>query len=123
MTKIRIATRGSALALAQAQSLKLTTGGKQMSQAIYLAEEQMELFRAMPAGSAVFQNAATTNDPGNPIDIDPNDQDTTQFNRRWTITPNTPSVGLTTIQIQVDWLRAAGPQGTTVRTVTLNGIR
>jgi type IV pilus assembly protein PilV len=113
----------SALAVAQVHSLRQATSGKQMTQAMYLAEAQMELFHAMPDGAAVFQVPAAVNDPTNPIQVTTGPDDMTTFNRRWTIQPNVPAVGLTTVTVQVDWVNPLAAPGTGVRTVTLQSIK
>lgn len=112
------------IAVAQLSALRTTSRSKYLSQAMYLAEEQMALFQAMPATQPLFQVAGTTLDPTNPIQLettgDGMDDDTT-FVRRWIMQPNTPQPGLTTILVQVDW---GGAQvGPAVQTVTLQGFK
>jgi type IV pilus assembly protein PilV len=113
----------SALGVAQVHSLRQASSGKQMSQAMYLAEAQMELFHAMPDTAAVFLAPANVNDPTNPIQVSTGPDDMTRFNRRWSIQPNTPAIGLTTVTVQVDWVNPLAAPGTGPRTVTLQSIK
>ncbi len=92
------------IGLAQMSAVKLAARSGHLSQAMYLAQEQMELFMVMPPGNAQFLLPVVDQpDPGGPIDIDPTDNDQTSFSRSWTIEPNTPAGGLTRITITVVW--------------------
>lgn len=108
------------IALAQLTALRMSTESRQMTQAMYLAEQQLDQFYISPpvlAGN--FQ------DPGNPIDIDPADTDLTTYNRSWAVQLNTPSPGLSTVTVQVVWNNGQGGPGDTgpaSRTATLQGI-
>ena len=106
------------IALAQLTAIRIGTESHRLSQAMYLAEQQMGLFYvATPTAAGVFP------DPGNPIEVAANDDDLTTFNRTWTVQTDTPSLGLTTVSIQVTWLN---PQSNASqagrRNVTLQGI-
>ena len=97
------------IGLAQISSVKLASKSRSLSQAMYLAQEQLDLFMAMPSTSAVFATPVTDDpDPGGPIDVNPNDADATTFTRNWTIQPNTPALGLTRITVTVRWDTASG---------------
>ena len=92
------------IGLAQLSAVKLSARSGHLSQAMYLAQEQMEIFMVMPASNAIFQAAVVDQaDPVGPIDIDPTDDDQSTFTRRWTIEPNNPQPGLTRITITVRW--------------------
>lgn len=108
------------IALAQLTAMRMSTQSRQISQAMLLAEQQMEAFYvAPPVAGGVFQ------DPTNPIDIDPGDDDFTNFNRSWTVQLNTPRAGMHTVSVQVLWndAPAAGNDlGAARRTVQLQGI-
>ncbi len=92
------------IGLAQLSAVKLSARSGHLSQAMYLAQDQMEIFMVMPATNAIFQAAVVDQlDPVGPIDIDPTDSDNTTFTRRWTIEPNNPQNGLTRITITVRW--------------------
>ena len=82
---------------------------------MYLAEQQLEIFRIMTdlEIDALLADLSYPNDPGNPIDPDPGDADTTQFNRSWTIQPNTPEVGVYTLAVHVVWADSLGINRTT----------
>ncbi len=98
-------------------SLKFARESRSMTHAMYLAEAQMETFRTMPAANVIA--LGTGNDSNNPIDPDPNDDDTTVFNRRWTITADSPEAGIITVTIEVDWVDHLG----ITRTVQLRSMR
>lgn len=106
------------IALAQMTAMRMTARSKQMSQAMYLAQEQLELFTAVvPTAAGNFQ------DPLNPIDIDPNDRDMTTFNRSWNITLNTPTAGVHTVNVTVVWNNPEGGSSSSgVQQVSLNGV-
>lgn len=107
------------IGLAQVSALRMSTRSKQMSQAMYLAQEQLEVFvAAPPAAGGTFQ------DPNNPIDVEVADRDLTTFNRSWTITTGVPRPGLSTIQVQVTWNAGEGGLGAMParQTVTLQGV-
>ena len=106
------------IALAQLTAMRMTTRSKQMTQAMYLAQEQLEFFQGIPPTVA-----GAFNDPLNPIDIDPNDRDVTTFNRSWNVTLNTPTQGVSTVQITVVWNNPqGGTQQSGIQQVTLNGV-
>ena len=106
------------IALAQLTAMRITTRSKQMTQAMYLAQEQLDFFQAVPPTAA-----GAFNDPQNPIDIDTNDRDMGTFNRSWNITLNAPQPGLSTVQITVVWNNPeGGTQQSGPQQVTLNGV-
>ncbi len=92
-----------------------------LMQAMYLAEQQIEAFHAMPGNDvrAVLLAPGYPNDPANPIDPDPTDGNQMQFVRRRIIQPNTPEVGMFTIVVQVDWVDQLGA----VQTVSLQTMK
>jgi type IV pilus assembly protein PilV len=91
----------------QIAAIKLSTDSRIHGEAMYLAEQQLEVFKSM-SGADVAALAGTTVDPGNPIDPDPNDTTTMALNRSWTITDDTPEVGMITIQVDVSWSNSLG---------------
>ena len=93
-----------AIGLAQLSSMRMTSRSKQMSQAIYLAQEQIETFQAMPASDPTFSTAGEVIDP-NTITLGSAGDEISTFRRRYTITPNQPSAGLTTVTVTVDWMQ------------------
>ena len=108
------------IGLAQLSAIKISSRSEHMSQAMYLAQEQMEAFMAMPQTSPFLDLAVVdANDPGGLIDIDATDNDATNYSRSWTVEPNVPNLGLTRITITVTWNTASrGPTQ-----VQLQGIR
>ncbi len=108
------------IGVAQLSAIKMSSRSEHMSQAMYLAQEQMEVFMAMSQGAAFLTlPVVDAPDPGGMIDIDPNDNDFTNYTRTWTVEPNLPNPGVTRITITVIWNTAArGPNQ-----VQLQGIR
>jgi prepilin-type N-terminal cleavage/methylation domain-containing protein len=108
------------IGVAQLSAIKMSSRSEHMSQAMYLAQDQMETFMAMRPNSAVLGiPVVNAPDPGGIIDIDPADNDATNYTRVWTIEPNTPNAGLTRITVTVTWNMAhRGPAQ-----VQLQGIR
>lgn len=105
-----------AIGAAQLTALQMSSRSKNLMMAMHLAQDQIEAFHAMPTASL----PATGNDPANPIDLDPTDDDLTQFNRRWTIVANSPSPGVTSITVEVDWL---DPKLNITRTTSLQTLK
>jgi prepilin-type N-terminal cleavage/methylation domain-containing protein len=111
-----------AVALAQLSSIRIASSSQRQSQAVYLAQEQIERFQALPATSAVFTAAGTFEDPDGTVTVDPEEaagDDMTSYTRNWLIEPNTPSQGLTRITVNVVWANA----GAQVETTTLTWIK
>jgi Tfp pilus assembly protein PilV len=108
-------------AATQITAVKLAQESRMRTEAYYLAEQQMEAFRAMDGAGidAVLADGAYPNDPNNPLDPDPGDSQTRAFNRSWTITADTPEVGIFTIVVEVQW---TGKLGAT-RTVSIESIK
>lgn len=94
------------IGLAQLSALRLSSTSSRLSQAMYLAEEQMETFRSMPWGATFTLAATDVPDPGNPLL--PVAGNSAQYNRSWTIQPNQPPHGLTEITITVTWTNSTG---------------
>ena len=109
-----------AIAASMGTALKYTQKSRALTQAMYLAEQQIESFASMTSTDvqAMLGDGSYPNDPLNPIDPDPNDADTTTFNRRWRIEPDSPEVGVYTLTVFVDWVDGGGATRTTqLRTV------
>jgi len=108
------------IALAQISSLKVSSRSRSLSQAMYLAQEQLDLFMTMPGADPTFaapvEDAA---DPNGPIDVNPGDADETTFTRTWTIEPSTPVAGLARITVNITWDAASGA----THQIELQGIK
>jgi prepilin-type N-terminal cleavage/methylation domain-containing protein len=114
-----LATGLLVIALAQVSALKMGSRSKHLTDAVYLAQEQIETFQALPSTNLMFTTAATDfDDPvgyilaGGDAEFgvvawNP-EQDQTAFTRRWTIEPNTPAAGLTRITVEVRWSQDGG---------------
>jgi len=109
-----------AIGLAQISSIKVSSKSRSLSQAMYLAQEQLDLFMTMPGAAAVFVTPVTDDpDPAGPIDVNPGDADQTTFTRTWTVEPNTPAIGLTRITVNIAWDAASG----VTHEIELQGIK
>ncbi len=102
-----------AIGLAQVSAMHMSSRSKHVSQATFLAQEQIETFQAMPAIDPVFLTAGTFPDPGGLITPDTTGDDLTSFQRNYTITPNQPAIGLTTVTVRVNWNTPANTLATT----------
>ena len=110
-----------AVAASLLTALKNSTTSRWATHAVYLAEEQIEIMRSMPAADvlAMVPDNNFNDDPSNPIDPDPGDDDTTQYIRRWRIQDDTPESGTMTITIEVDFSDRLG----ITRTVALRTMK
>ena len=89
------------IAMAQLTAMRISTQSRHVSQAMYLAEQQMEAFLLSPPPVG-----GTFQDPGNPIQVSATDDDLSTYNRSWVVTQNVPRPGLTTVTINVLWNNA-----------------
>ena len=105
------------LGVAQLTAMRMSSTSSHLSQAMYLAEEQMEIFRSMPWGATFTALVVDQPDPGNPIV--PVAGDASAYNRSWTIQPNQPPHNLSEITITVTWVNATGSRQNAV----LKGIK
>ena len=106
------------LGLAQLSAMRSANTSESLSQAMYLAEQQLDAFYVTaPAVGGL------TIDPLNPIDPDPADDDFTTYNRQWNVVLNAPQPGLSTITVQVTpvALDGGGLQAG-AQAVTLQGV-
>jgi len=105
----------------QLTATKLSGDSRVRTQAAFLAQQQIELFRAMPINQVTALIAAPgyPNDPANPIDPTPGDGQVVTFNRRWTIQQNVPEAGVTTVTVEVDYVDNLG----STRTVRLQTMK
>ena len=104
----------------QLTATKLSGDSRVRTQAAYLAQQQVERFRAMTVAEAVaLAPAAGFNaDPANPIDPTPGDGQIVTFNRRWQVQQNVPEAGVTTVTVIVDYVDNLGATRT-VRVQTM----
>ena len=105
------------LGVAQLTAMRMSSTSSRLSQAMYLAEEQMEIFRSMPWGATFTALVVDQPDPGNPIV--PVAGDASAYNRSWTIQPNQPPHNMSEITITVTWVNATGSRQNAV----LKGIK
>ncbi len=87
---------------------KFSNVSRNNTSAMYLAEQQMEIFRVMSATDVkdLLADTGYPNDPDNPIQTD--STSSTTYSRRWIIQTDTPEDDVMTITIEVDWLDSIG---------------
>jgi len=105
---------------AMISAMKNSSQSRSMTRAIYVAQEQIETFRLMPEADilALLADASYPLDANGAVDPDPSDGDPTKFLKRYLIQPDTPSAGVFTITVFVDW---TGPNGN-ARTTQLSSM-
>lgn len=110
-----------AAAASQLAATRFNRDSHLKTEAAYLAEQQMEAFQAMDGDGieAVRTDPGYPNDPGNPIDPDPNDGVARNYVRSWTITPDAPESGVYTLSVVVSWVDRMG----ITRNVTLKSVK
>lgn len=101
-------------------AMKTERQSRSLTQAMYLAEQQIEEFRLMSEADilALMADIDYPDHPDGAIDPDPTDHDSTVFYLRRIIQPNAPDPGIFTFTIQVDW---TDPHGT-VKTTELRSM-
>lgn len=102
---------------AQLTAMKFSRDSRARTQSMLFAEEQIERFNGMSPANvlAAVSDAGYPNDPGNPFSAmgDPN-----PYNRSWTISDDTPEVGVISITVNVTWIDSINvTRTTTLRTL------
>lgn len=94
----------------QIASMRVASESRNRSVAMNLSEEMIEIFEFISADDVLLflADPGYPNDPANPIDPDPGDGATMQFNRVWIIEPDTPEQGVITLTVTVSWEDAMG---------------
>ncbi len=91
-----------------------TTRSKLATAANGLVEDLVEQLRALDPATKPWQlQGGTYNDPNNPITA--SGISGGKFVRSWTVTPNTPALGLSRVEVRVDF---SGPARFSARGVT-----
>lgn len=90
----------------QLAALNSSQGSRANTEGMHLARQQMEIFRSMTSSAVIA--LGTGNDPANPIDPDPGDATAASYIRSWTITPDSPEVGVISLTVQVSWVDSVG---------------
>ena len=109
--------------LGQMTALKTTAQSKNWSQAMNLAEEQMEIFHAQPWGVQFTTPVENQADPLNPLRGNPHDplgaQDGDAYSRSWSIRPVWPPHNLTEIEVMVSFASGHG----NFRVISLKSVK
>jgi hypothetical protein len=90
--------------------MKMGRESRARTQAIYLAEQQMEIFRVMTTADVTdaMNNPMSVGDAGSVIDPDPNDNNPTTFTRIWEILPDDPDTGVFKVTVVVGFTDKLG---------------
>jgi type IV pilus assembly protein PilV len=119
------------VAAAQLRALQFAAESDNRTQAMYLAEEQLEYFLAMePDNAALTPNGGAGGDPNGIILADlvtdtRNDEgvgEQTEYRRTWQIEQNTPQANLRRITVRVRWNPKGVPANSELNMVQLVGI-
>jgi prepilin-type N-terminal cleavage/methylation domain-containing protein len=94
------------VAAAMVSAMTVSSQSRARTQASYLAGQQLEVFRVTSEAALLVAVADGAN--AHWVDPDPGDADTTRFNRRWLIAPDTPENGVYTVTVFVDWVDGLG---------------
>jgi prepilin-type N-terminal cleavage/methylation domain-containing protein len=111
MVAIAILTVGTlGVAGSMITSMMTTRESRTRTHAIYLAEQQMEIFRLMTGAeiNGVLADPSYPNDPAGAIDPDPNDDDPTTYTRSWEILPDDPEAGIFKLTVIVGFTNKLG---------------
>jgi prepilin-type N-terminal cleavage/methylation domain-containing protein len=92
-----------AVAAAQLNALRIAADSDDRAQAMYLAQDQMDLFMAMPSDDARLDNATGQDGAAHVVG---GSGDFTEYWRSWTIDPVSPSSPLRRITVRVRWAAA-----------------
>ncbi len=109
-----------AVAASMLTAIKYSARSRSATEAMYLAEEQIEIMRLLSATDvlAMVPNGNFVNDGLNPIDPG-GDDNTTRYNRRWRVQDDTPEAGMIAITVAVDFQDRLG----ITRTVSLRTLK
>jgi type IV pilus assembly protein PilV len=101
LTILAVGVLGVAAGLLSA--LKVSAQSRANTEAIFLAEQQLEIFRIMTIGEVVaMANAgAVSQDTENPLN--PEDDSSMTFNRSWQIELDTPATNVISLTVTVAW--------------------
>lgn len=94
------------LASLQIMAIKGNSYGQQMTVASTMAQNQLEQLRRATGGLTNGNDAVT-------------DQNGITYTRSWTVTPNSPQSGASTVLVTISW---TGPTGTGVRSINIRTI-
>lgn len=97
------------LASLQIMAIKGNSYGQQMTVASTLAQSQLEQLRR--------STGALTNGEDNPVGLNG-----VRYTRTWTVTPNSPQSGVTTVLITIKWTGPMGEGSTAIREISLRTI-
>jgi prepilin-type N-terminal cleavage/methylation domain-containing protein len=106
MSILAIGTLGVAGSLIT--SMKMTRESLSRTQAIYLAEQQMEIFHLMTTAEITVAMANPPSGDTALIDPDPNDADPTTFTRTWEILADDPQPDVFTVTVIVGFFDTLG---------------
>ena len=97
------------LASMHIMAIKGNSFGQQMTVASTMAQNQLEQFRRA-TGALVTGNDTVT------------DQNGITYTRTWTVTPNAPQTGASTVLITISWTGPTGQGGEAARSINIRTI-
>jgi type IV pilus assembly protein PilV len=97
------------LASMHIMAIKGNSFGQQMTVASTIAQNQLEQLRRATGALANGNDAVT-------------DQNGITYTRTWTVTPNSPQQGATTVVITINWTGPTGQGGEAARTINIRSI-
>jgi type IV pilus assembly protein PilV len=97
------------LASLQIMAIKGNSFGQQMTVASTLAQNQLEQLRRTSGALADGNDTVT-------------DQNGITYTRTWTVTPNTPQQGATTVLITISWTGPTGEGSEAARSINIRTI-
>jgi prepilin-type N-terminal cleavage/methylation domain-containing protein len=132
ISMVLLAVAMLAIGAAQLRSLQYSAESANRSQAMYLAEEQLDTFMAMATNDLRLNDAGTVQDGANPIvlaaevavvDNTAGVGNQVPFRRSWTIEQNQPDIGMRRITVQVRWNVDPASPNSNLRMVQLQGVK
>ncbi len=109
------------IGVAQLSAMKMSSKSRHLSQATFIAEQQLEEFMAQPATASFYSSAVTDLADPNTTDwdLDESDDDQTAYSVLLTVEPDQPSAGLTRLTVNVTWESASAA----VHEINLQGVK
>ncbi len=108
------------IGVAQLSAMKISSRSRNLSQATYVAEQNLDSILARPSSDSFFTTAqSNVTDPNSPFDIDPTDNDNTTFTVSTSVDVDQPSAGLSLVTINVVW----DTPSRTVHSINLQGVK
>lgn len=94
----------------QVAAMKLSNTSRSHTLALFVAEQQMEIFRGTTAADvkALITGPGFLDDSNNPIQMDPGSGTPIDFTRRWLLETGQPEAGMIRMTVEVDFVNGLG---------------